>query len=126
VETPVIVIHDTDLEALAILLEADVITAKPGAFTIGKQYANGQVATIQRTIEGAASENLARFERYGITWRVLELTQEAASVLDKVGQLATRGTNWREAFKKMGIAGPTIEQQDAIQDDNLSRLRHEC
>jgi DNA-binding transcriptional regulator YiaG len=41
------------------------------------------------------------------------------------GLLATRGTNWREAFKKMGIAGPTTEQQDAIQDDNLSRLRHE-
>lgn len=41
------------------------------------------------------------------------------------GLLATRGTNWREAFRKMGIAGPTPEQQDAIQDDNLTRLRRE-
>lgn len=39
------------------------------------------------------------------------------------GLVATRGTNWREAFKKMGIAGPTPEQQVAIQDDNLARLR---
>lgn len=41
------------------------------------------------------------------------------------GLFATRGTNWREAFERMGVAGPTPEQQDAIQDDNLSRLRHE-
>jgi hypothetical protein len=41
------------------------------------------------------------------------------------GHLATRGTNWREAFKKMSIAGPAAEQHDAIQDDNLAILRHQ-
>lgn len=41
------------------------------------------------------------------------------------GLLAIKGTNWREAFRRQGIAGPTPEQQDAIQDDNLSRIRHE-
>jgi len=84
--TPVITIHDADLEALAVILGGDVITAQPGAFTLGKQYAHGQVATFQRTIEGVASENLARFERYGSTWRVLELNDEATSALDKVGK----------------------------------------
>lgn len=49
---------------------------------------------------------------------------------ERIEALANRperslGTNWREAFRKMGFAGPTPEQQDGIQEDNLSRIRQD-
>jgi hypothetical protein len=77
-------IHDSNLEAIALILGGEVITAKPGALVLGPQYAEGQVAVIQRTIEGFASENLARFERFESAWRVIEMNEEAAMVIEKI------------------------------------------
>lgn len=48
------------------------------------------------------------------------------SILSEIKQFAQEkksvGTNWRKAFKAMGIEGPTPEQQDAIMDDNLKYI----
>lgn len=50
-----------------------------------------------------------------------------ASIISEIKQFAEDqkavGTNWRKAFKAMGFEGPTQEQQDGIQDDNLKYIR---
>lgn len=80
----IITIDDKELQTLATILRGEVVTAQPGAFTLGKQYTEGQVAVIQRTIHGVASESLAKYVRHGSTWQLLKSSDEARVALDTI------------------------------------------
>lgn len=81
--TAVSTLTTSQIEKLAAMLQSTFVTADRGAITLGPDFSKGQGGTIQRTVNGVASENLAHFVYEGEDqWKVDKVSDEVSGKLE--------------------------------------------